>query len=151
PRRPASGGPPDCSSRRGRAVGRPGRRGGDLGYVCPDAASQPGDGPGRCPRGRGRYPIVGRRAGAPGARARRQAAVLPARPRGVVGGLTGGPGDAVRILAAQRHVFEGARAMDLQSLRFTPTHEWVSIEGDVATVGISRFAVDQLTDLILIE
>jgi glycine cleavage system H protein len=41
--------------------------------------------------------------------------------------------------------------MDPKTLRFTPTHEWVSLQGDVATVGISRFAVDQLTDLILIE
>jgi glycine cleavage system H protein len=41
--------------------------------------------------------------------------------------------------------------MDLSSLRFAPTHEWVRIEGDVATVGISQFAVDQLTDLIHIE
>jgi glycine cleavage system H protein len=41
--------------------------------------------------------------------------------------------------------------MDPQSLRFTPTHEWVSLEGDVATVGISKFAVDQLSDLTLIE
>jgi glycine cleavage system H protein len=41
--------------------------------------------------------------------------------------------------------------MDLQSLRFTPTHEWVHIQGDEATIGISRFAVEQLTDLILIE
>jgi glycine cleavage system H protein len=38
-----------------------------------------------------------------------------------------------------------------KSLRFTPTHEWVHVEGDVATVGISRFAVEQLTDLILID
>jgi glycine cleavage system H protein len=41
--------------------------------------------------------------------------------------------------------------MDLKALRFTPTHEWVSLEGDVATVGISKFAVDQLTDLTMIE
>src|SRR5947207_8649810 len=41
--------------------------------------------------------------------------------------------------------------MDLSSLRFTSTHEWVHIEGNLATVGISKFAVDQLTDLILIE
>ena len=32
-----------------------------------------------------------------------------------------------------------------------PTHEWVHLEGDVATVGISKFAVDQLTDLTMIE
>jgi glycine cleavage system H protein len=41
--------------------------------------------------------------------------------------------------------------MDPEMLRFTPTHEWVHVQGDVATVGISRFAVEQLTDLILIE
>jgi glycine cleavage system H protein len=38
-----------------------------------------------------------------------------------------------------------------KDLSFTPTHEWVHVEGDVATVGISRFAVEQLTDLILID
>jgi len=42
-------------------------------------------------------------------------------------------------------------AMDPKSLRFTATHEWVHRDGDVATVGISRFAVDQLTDLIMID
>jgi len=41
--------------------------------------------------------------------------------------------------------------MDMKTLRFAPTHEWVSLQGDVATVGISKFAVDQLTDLIMIE
>jgi len=41
--------------------------------------------------------------------------------------------------------------MDPKTLKFTPTHEWVYLEGEVATVGISRFAVDQLTDLIVIE
>ncbi len=41
--------------------------------------------------------------------------------------------------------------MDPSSLKFTATHEWVHVEGDVATLGISRFAVDQLTDLIVIE
>jgi glycine cleavage system H protein len=41
--------------------------------------------------------------------------------------------------------------MDPATLRFTPTHEWVHLDGSTATVGISRFAVDQLTDLIMIE
>ncbi len=41
--------------------------------------------------------------------------------------------------------------MDPKSLRYAATHEWISFEGDVATVGISKFAVDQLTDLIMIE
>jgi glycine cleavage system H protein len=41
--------------------------------------------------------------------------------------------------------------IDPKSLKYTPTHEWVHIEGDTATVGISHFAVEQLTDLILID
>ena len=41
--------------------------------------------------------------------------------------------------------------MDPKTLRFSPTHEWLSLEGDVATIGISKFAVDQLTDLIMID
>jgi glycine cleavage system H protein len=41
--------------------------------------------------------------------------------------------------------------MDLKTLKFSPTHEWVALEGNVATIGISKFAVDQLTDLIMIE
>ncbi|MGA7495984.1 MAG: glycine cleavage system protein GcvH [Isosphaeraceae bacterium] len=41
--------------------------------------------------------------------------------------------------------------MDPAQLRYSPTHEWVFIDGSTATIGISRFAVDQLTDLIMIE
>jgi glycine cleavage system H protein len=41
--------------------------------------------------------------------------------------------------------------MDPSKLLYAETHEWVSIEGTTATVGISKFAVDQLTDLITIE
>jgi glycine cleavage system H protein len=41
--------------------------------------------------------------------------------------------------------------MDLKTLRYAPTHEWVQLSGDVATIGITKFAVDQLTDLIMIE
>lgn len=41
--------------------------------------------------------------------------------------------------------------MDPTTLRFAKTHEWARLEGDVCTVGISRFAVDQLTDVVYIE
>lgn len=36
-------------------------------------------------------------------------------------------------------------------LRFAETHEWVRIEGNVATIGISDFAVKELTDLTYVE
>ena len=41
--------------------------------------------------------------------------------------------------------------MDLQQLRYTKTHEWVSLEGGVCTVGITKFAADQLTDVTFVE
>src|SRR4051812_47001943 len=41
--------------------------------------------------------------------------------------------------------------MDPKTFKYSPTHEWVHVEGEVATIGISRFAVDQLTDLIVID
>lgn len=41
--------------------------------------------------------------------------------------------------------------MDQANLKFTKTHEWVGVEGEIATVGITDFAVNQLTDLVYIE
>jgi len=41
--------------------------------------------------------------------------------------------------------------IDPKQLKYADSHEWVHLDGDVATVGISRFAVDQLSDLILID
>lgn len=41
--------------------------------------------------------------------------------------------------------------MDPQALRFAPTHEWVALQDDIATIGISKFAVEQLSDLTMIE
>jgi glycine cleavage system H protein len=36
-------------------------------------------------------------------------------------------------------------------LRFTRDHEWVRMEGDVATVGITPFAQEKLGDLVFVE
>ena len=41
--------------------------------------------------------------------------------------------------------------MDPKTLRYSPTHEWASLQGDVCTIGITRFAVEQLTDIVFIE
>lgn len=41
--------------------------------------------------------------------------------------------------------------MDPASLRYAETHEWVSLSADIATVGITKFAVEQLTDLVFVE
>ena len=36
-------------------------------------------------------------------------------------------------------------------LKFTEDHEWLNIEGDVATVGITQHATEQLGDLVFVE
>jgi glycine cleavage system H protein len=42
-------------------------------------------------------------------------------------------------------------SVDPSTLRFARTHEWVHVDGDIATVGISEFAVKELTDLVYID
>ena len=37
------------------------------------------------------------------------------------------------------------------SLYFTKEHEWVRVEGDIATVGISDYAQAQLGDVVFVE
>jgi glycine cleavage system H protein len=36
-------------------------------------------------------------------------------------------------------------------LRYTKDHEWVRVEGDEATVGITEYAADQLGDIVFVE
>lgn len=36
-------------------------------------------------------------------------------------------------------------------LRYTPEHEWVRIDGDVATVGITDYAQGELGDIVFVE
>ena len=38
-----------------------------------------------------------------------------------------------------------------ESARYTESHEWVVIDGDVATVGITDFAVEHLGDLVFVD
>ena len=37
------------------------------------------------------------------------------------------------------------------NLKYTKDHEWVSIEGDIATVGITHFAQKELGDIVYVE
>ena len=36
-------------------------------------------------------------------------------------------------------------------LKFTEDHEWLRIEGDTATVGITKYATEQLGDIVFVE
>ncbi|MCB1214327.1 MAG: glycine cleavage system protein GcvH [Deltaproteobacteria bacterium] len=38
-----------------------------------------------------------------------------------------------------------------QDLRYTKEHEWLRLEGDMATIGITDFAQDQLGDIVYLE
>jgi len=38
-----------------------------------------------------------------------------------------------------------------QDLRYLDTHEYVRLDGEIATIGITEFAVDQLGDVVFLE
>jgi glycine cleavage system H protein len=38
-----------------------------------------------------------------------------------------------------------------QNLKYTKDHEWVSVSGDIATIGITDFAQSELGDIVYIE
>lgn len=39
----------------------------------------------------------------------------------------------------------------MSTIRFTKDHEWISVEGDVGTVGITDYAQQQLGDVVYVE
>jgi len=38
-----------------------------------------------------------------------------------------------------------------ENLKYTSEHEWISVEGDVATIGITSFAQGELGDIVFVE
>jgi len=41
--------------------------------------------------------------------------------------------------------------MDQKNLKFTKEHEWVRVDGDEATIGITDFAAGELGDIVYVE
>ena len=39
----------------------------------------------------------------------------------------------------------------MSNVRYTKEHEWVKVDGDTATVGISAYAQEQLGDVVFVE
>jgi glycine cleavage system H protein len=37
------------------------------------------------------------------------------------------------------------------NLKYTADHEWISLDGDIATVGITQHAQEELTDIVFVE
>lgn len=40
---------------------------------------------------------------------------------------------------------------DEKNCKFTASHEWVQVDGDVATVGISDYAQKEISDIVFVE
>lgn len=40
---------------------------------------------------------------------------------------------------------------DLNTLKYSAEHEWVALDGDIATVGITDYAADKLGDVVFVE
>ena len=41
--------------------------------------------------------------------------------------------------------------MNKEDLKYTKTHEWVGVDGEIVTIGLSDFAVKELSDIVFIE
>jgi glycine cleavage system H protein len=39
----------------------------------------------------------------------------------------------------------------MSEVRFTDQHEWVRVDGDEATIGITKYATEQLGDVVFVE
>ncbi|HEY4943045.1 MAG TPA: glycine cleavage system protein GcvH [Rhizomicrobium sp.] len=39
----------------------------------------------------------------------------------------------------------------MSEVRFTDQHEWVRVDGDEATIGITKYAAEQLGDVVFVE
>jgi glycine cleavage system H protein len=39
----------------------------------------------------------------------------------------------------------------MSETRYTDQHEWIALDGDTGTVGITRYAVEQLGDIVFVE
>lgn len=39
----------------------------------------------------------------------------------------------------------------MADLRFSKSHEWLRVDGGVATIGITKYAADQLGDVVFVE
>ena len=39
----------------------------------------------------------------------------------------------------------------MSNKKFSKQHEWVSVEGDVATIGITKYAAEMLGDIVFVE
>ena len=41
--------------------------------------------------------------------------------------------------------------MDLKDIKFSKDHEWVKVEGEIASIGVSDYAQKEMGDIVYIE
>ncbi|MBH38343.1 glycine cleavage system protein H [bacterium] len=41
--------------------------------------------------------------------------------------------------------------MQEETLRYSEDHEWVNVENDIATIGVSQYAIDELGEIVFVE
>ena len=46
---------------------------------------------------------------------------------------------------------KGEGVMDTSKLKYAPTHEWVSVNGNMATIGITDHAQKEISDVVFVE
>jgi glycine cleavage system H protein len=56
-----------------------------------------------------------------------------------------------RTAGAERRPWRPSRDDTAADRKYSESHEWHKLDGDVVTLGITSFAVDQLTDLTFVE
>lgn len=50
------------------------------------------------------------------------------------------------------HLYQNLLDMNIPTnLKYTKDHEWVSVDGDIATIGITDFAQGELGDIVYVE
>jgi glycine cleavage system H protein len=60
-----------------------------------------------------------------------------------------GRGDS--FIALKLFLFSGGNMKTLENLKYTKSDEWVLVEGNIATVGVTDYAQDQLSDVVFVE
>ena len=43
------------------------------------------------------------------------------------------------------------KGMQEETLRYSEDHEWVDVENDIATIGVSQYAIDELGEIVFVE
>jgi len=55
------------------------------------------------------------------------------------------------FIALKLFILSGGKMKTLENLKYTKSDEWVLVEGNTATVGVTDYAQEQLSDVVFVE